>query len=300
MLKSGTALLILATFAALSIAGAAGSAPRETQQGSTLQRRAIIPALARDAGVGPTTSFSVYFFLQSQEAGGPFLVPVHREVPETVGVARAALEALITGPTEEEAGASVALSSSVPQGSQLLGVSVAEGIARVDLSEDFESGGGSFSVRGRLAQLVFTLTQFPTVDAVILLLRGEVVTVFSAEGVVIDAPLTRDDFADFLPAILVEHPAYGAPAGNPMRVSGTANVFEASFLIQLLDGDGRLLIETPVMATCGTGCRGTFDVTIPYVVVSEQPGTLTAWVASARDGSPLNVRTYPVTLRPTE
>ena len=151
MFKLRTAMLILATLAAFSVAGAAGFGPRETQQGgSTLQRRAIIPALARDAGGGPTTSFSVYFFLQSQEVGGPFLVPVYREVPETVSVARAAIEALIAGPSGEEGAAAVAVSSAVPPGSELLGVSVAGGIARVDLSEEFESGGGSFSVRGRL------------------------------------------------------------------------------------------------------------------------------------------------------
>ena len=125
-------------------------------------------------------------------------------------------------------------------------------------------------------------------------------TVFSEEGVVVDGPLTRNEFEDFLPAILVERPAYGAPGGNPMRVSGTANVFEASFLIQLLNGGDRVLIETPVMATCGTGCRGTFDVMIPYAVLNEQPGTLIAWVASARDGSPVNVRTYPITLLPAD
>jgi immunoglobulin-like protein involved in spore germination len=53
-----------------------------------------------------------------------------------------------------------------------------------------------------------------------------------------------------------------------------------------------------VMATCGTGCWGTFDVSIPYEVSSRQPGTLTTYNLSAMDGSPEGVRSYPVTLVP--
>lgn len=293
---------MVATFAAFLFTGVAGFGPRDMQQGGTnLPKRATIPMLAQDVDSESVTSFSVYFFLSGvEEEGGPFLLPVYREVPETLGVARAAVESLIAGPLLDEESALVSVSSEVPQGTRLLGISISTGVARVDLSEEFESGGGSFSMRGRLAQLVFTLTQFPAVTAVELLIEGKVATVFSAEGLVIDGPLARDGFEDLLPAILVERPAYGAPAGNPLRITGTANVFEASFLVRLLDGSGRVLVETPVMATCGTGCRGTFDVTIPYSVPSKQPGTLIAWAASAQDGSPLNIRTYPVTLEPPE
>jgi hypothetical protein len=52
------------------------------------------------------------------------------------------------------------------------------------------------------------------------------------------------------------------------------------------------------MATCGTGCRGTFDVTIAYDVAKAQWGTLRVWDGSAKDGSPENVREYPVWLTP--
>jgi len=41
-----------------------------------------------------------------------------------------------------------------------------KGVARVDLSSDFETGGSSRSLQLRLAQVVYTLTQFPTVSAV--------------------------------------------------------------------------------------------------------------------------------------
>ena len=225
-------------------------------------------------------------------------MPVYREVPQTVAVARAAVEALIAGPTSGEATSVPAISSAVPAGTRLLNISIANGIASVDLSAEFASGAGAFSVRGRLAQLVYTLTRFPTVDSVQLLIEGQVVTTFSSEGLEIDAPLTRDDFTDFLPAIFVDSPVYGGPAGNPLRVTGNADVFEATFHLTLTDHDGVIIAEGPVMATCGTGCRGTFDVTVPYTVDSEQMGSLIVAELSAKDGTPVHVREYPVRLSP--
>ena len=103
---------------------------------------------------------------------------------------------------------------------------------------------------------------------------GEVVTVFGSEGIVLDGPVGRDDFEDQLPAIFVDRPASGAAIGNPARVAGNANVFEATFRVALLDGEGRVLADEMAMATCGTGCRGTFDDQVGYDVSEAQWGTL--------------------------
>ena len=244
-----------------------------------------------------STIVRVYFYLGG-EADAMGLVPVLREVPETRAVAAAAMDALLEGPTENEADG--AITSAVPDGSGLLGVSIEDGVATVDLSREYESGGGSHSVFVRLAQVVYTLTQFPTVDSVLFQIEGRTVTVFSAEGVVLDGPVGREDFQDLLPQIWVDRPAYGAGLGNPGRLVGSANVFEASFLITLLDGDGRVISEEPAMATCGTGCRGTFDVTIRYDVPEAGWGTLRVWAGSAMDGAPVHVREYPVWLTPSQ
>jgi hypothetical protein len=83
-----------------------------------------------------------------------------------------------------------------------------------------------------------------------------------------------------------------------MRITGVANVFEATFMVEILDEDGERLARQHVMATCGTGCWGTFDVSIPYDVDSRQTGWLATYVLSARDGSVEELRTYPVELVP--
>ena len=52
------------------------------------------------------------------------------------------------------------------------------------------------------------------------------------------------------------------------------------------------------MASCGTGCWGTFKVDLAYTVAKGQYGTLRVYDRSAKDGSPENITEYPVWLTP--
>lgn len=116
---------------------------------------------------------------------------------EGPAVASNAIRALITGPTAAEA--DTELSTAIPADTLLLGLTIENGLATIDLSKEFEAGGGSFNILGRLAQVVYTLTQFPTVDEVLFHIDGKPVDVFSGEGVVLDGPVDRDDYASVLP-----------------------------------------------------------------------------------------------------
>ncbi len=236
------------------------------------------------------------YYVLAGDVGVEGLVPTLRVVPKTSGVARAAMEALLDSGTIRDAYRDI--SSAIPVGTKLLAISIRNGVATVDLSREFESGGGSASALNRLGQVVFTLTQFSTVRAVLGQVEGRTVTTFGSEGIVLDGPQARSDFADLLPSIFVDRPAFGAAAGNPARVTGNANVFEASFRIAILDGAGKTLVDQHAMATCGTGCRGTFDVTLKYTVAKAQWGTLRVYFGSAKDGSPQDIRDYPVWLTP--
>lgn len=244
-----------------------------------------------------TTIVRAYFYLGGPP-GSEGLVPVLREVPRTQTVARAAIQQLLAGPNASERDSSPTLSSAVPDGTELLGINIGDGTATVDLSGEFASGGGSASSMVRLAQVTYTLTQFPTVQRVLFWIDGRPVTVFGSEGIVLDGPVAREQYQDLLPAIWVDRPAWGAALGNPGRVTGLANVFEASFFVSILDGEGGVLADEPVMATCGTGCWGTFDVTLGYDVAEAHWGTLHVYSLSAADGNPEHQRDYPVWLTP--
>ncbi len=231
------------------------------------------------------------YYVLAGEVGVEGLVPTLRDVPATEAVARAAMDLLLASDNLD-----ARLSTAIPGGTRLLGLSIKDGIATVDLSREFESGGGSASAFYRLGQVVYTLTQFPTVQVVLFQVEGRTVTTFGSEGIVLGGPQSRFDYEDLLAEIFVDRPAYGAAIGNPARVTGNANVFESTFRVAILDGAGRTLVDEQAMATCGTGCRGTFDVTLRYDVGRAQWGILRVYYGSAQDGSPRGIRAYPVWL----
>ena len=162
----------------------------------------------------------------------------------------------------------------MPEDTSLLGLAIDSGVATVDLSSAYQSGGGSLSMTMRLAQVVYTLTQFPTVKKVAFQLDGRTVDVFSGEGLLLDRPQTRKDYECVLPVIAVFTPAPGQQAASPLRVTGLANVFEANVTVELLDRSGKVIAKDFTTATCGTGCWGSFEIDLPFKVSERTDATL--------------------------
>ena len=264
------------------------------------------PTTAPSASPAATTTVRIYLFQPDPAGGDAHLVPVLRTVPATQAVATAAVRELLAGPARRAIQPRLAVPASdedglltmIPADTRLLGITIDGSVATVDLTGAFESGGGSMSMFGRLAQLIYTVTQFPTVDTVRLRLDGQPVESIGGEGVIVSPGLGRPDSTYSLPPIFVDLPAWGGAFPSPGRVTGLANVFEAQFQVQVLDARRRVLLETPVHATCGTGCWGAFDVTVRYDVPTAQWGTLRVFDSSAKDGTPIDVREYPIWLTP--
>lgn len=233
--------------------------------------------------------------LQTWLVEGETLRPVLRSVPDTPAVARAAVEELLAGPSGDEA--TLGISSEVPQGVELLDIAVSDGVATVDVSSGFESGGGSATMRMRLAQLVYTVTQFQSVRGLQLRIDGRPVDTFSNEGIDVSEPQARKGYKDLLPPIVVLQPGIGAEATSPIEVVGTANVFEATVSMRLVVG-GEEIASGFTTATCGTGCRGTYSGLLEFDVDGVTEATLEVFESSAEDGSPLHVVAVPLLLQP--
>lgn len=247
-----------------------------------------------------TMQVAPYFFVDEpgrHNRTGPFLVPVAREAPSSVAVARRAMEQLLAGPTQDEQEGVPALSSAIPAGVELLGLTIEKGTAQVDLSSEFEIEDDSAAVAARVAQIVFTLTRFDSVERVRFLQEGKEVKTPISDGGLVDGAVTRGDYLDFAAAISTENPIYGGIASDPLRVTGFAAVFEATFQYALTDADGLIIEEGVAMTSNGMGW-GTFDFTIDYEVERRQRGALIVWAHSAEDGSRIDIREYPVTLDP--
>lgn len=108
--------------------------------------------------------------------------------------ARAAIEALVRGPTPAERDRG--LTSAMPPTLEVRSVDLQDDILHVNLSSSFETGGGTALMRARLMQLFYTLTQPGQVDGVALSVEGARVHVFSGEGILVDQPWLRRDHPD--------------------------------------------------------------------------------------------------------
>jgi hypothetical protein len=238
-----------------------------------------------DTTAAGSTSLHVYFL------SGEDLAVGGRTVPATRAVARAAMEQLLDGPDGLET--DIGFTSSIPAGTELRGIALEDGMITVDLSAEFGAGGGSASMQSRVAQVVYTLTQFPTVDAVRFLMDGVPINALGGEGLVLTEPQGRADWVDWLPAILVESPTAGAPVTSPLRVTGLSLTFEATWRLEVVDGEGLIIAERAV--TDGGGVEYLpFDQTVTFTHARPGLGAIVVSYESARDGTRVVAAEIPV------
>jgi hypothetical protein len=234
----------------------------------------------------PKTTFEVWFMKDGM------LFVTYRTRPEASQEGTDALDELLVGPTGAERAAGVG--TEIPAETVWTNLLVDDGIATVDLNDAFVSEETPAAAVARLAQVVYTLTQYDSIDGVVFQVDGEVLT--NLGGYELDGAQRREDFEGQLPWIFVESPVGGERVSSPVTISGTADVFEAVVSIAILDQTGETIASTFTMSTCGTGCRGTYSTDVQYQVASTQRGTIHVYEVSAMDGSEINVVDIPVTL----
>ena len=206
-------------------------------------------------------------------------------------VGKGAVEALLAGPEGIEV--EMGMTTAIPEGTELLGLDIADGVATVDLSEEYEGGGGSLSMQLRVAQVVFTLTQFDNVDTVEFRIDGAPVESIGGEGVMVDG-VDRSSFTNVTPAVLIESPVPGEVVSSPLEITGMANTFEATVNYTVTDGDGLIVTEGFTTATAGMGTFGTFSATATFRVPTPGVGSVIGFEISPQDGSQANVYEVPV------
>ena len=233
----------------------------------------VPPTIAPDADGVTLNSY----FLRNDKVGLG-----HRHIERTPSVARAAVQLLLAGTTAEER--SAGLSTAIPVGTRLNSIDLADGVLTVDLSKEFVEGADAATMRKRLAQLVFTLTQFENVVSVRVRIDGAPTTTFGTSGLTLDGPLDRNDFTAETPLILLETIAPGdvVPA-TPRNVR-----------IRIVGADGRTLADTFTTGHGPMGQWGRFDTVVPIARGANTSGKVEVFEASAKDGSEINVVAVPV------
>jgi spore germination protein GerM len=238
--------------------------PETTEPAVTTSPASTVP-VSTPAPTSPTPSLvDVRIYLLRDER----LTVTHRQV-EGPAVLRNTLAELLDGPTDSESAAG--LHTEIPDGTMLRDVNLANGLATVDLSRDYESGGGTLSMTARLAQVIFTATQFDNADEVLFWLDGAPVEFFGGEGIVLDDPQQRRDVDwAFTKGIIIDTPLPGATVTSPITITGEGDVFEADFPMEVRR-NGERISDVVIVFAGAWGNWANFQTTIS---VDAPPGPI--------------------------
>ncbi|WP_416670198.1 GerMN domain-containing protein [Egbenema bharatensis] len=118
-------------------------------------------------------------------------VTVQGEQPEEI--LTAAFERMLEGSADPD------LTSTIPSGTTLESLNIETNGVYVDLSQEFVTGGGSASMVGRLAQVVYTATTLDPEAPVWISVAGQPLEVLGGEGILVDQPMTRTSFEQEFP-----------------------------------------------------------------------------------------------------
>lgn len=110
---------------------------------------------------------TVFYFPDSSQR---IIVPVRFNIPWQEGIAKATLGHTVDGHVPQEISA-LGLAPLLPAGTEVLGMTIRDGLARIDFNRTFLDYDVN-NERNYIYGLVFTLTEFPTINRVELLVEG--------------------------------------------------------------------------------------------------------------------------------
>lgn len=133
------------------------------------------------------------YFIKVNDEGSIAIKSVLRDVADTKAPMSTAIKALLEGPGPADINND--LHSLIPEGVKLLGARVENDIAFLDFNEVFRFNTlGLEGYRAQTEQVVYTATEFPTVQKIQFLIEGQRVDYLGGEGFWVGSPLGRNDF----------------------------------------------------------------------------------------------------------
>ena len=135
---------------------------------------------------------NIYF---SKLVGADVIVePVRRKLLKGQSPISQSLNELIAGPTKEEQ--DNGFYTEIPQGTRIIKITEEPDTVRININNQFASGGGSSSIEARLKELIYTSLDAEPIKKVYLDLDSEEVEILGGEGLEVIQPLTKENFAN--------------------------------------------------------------------------------------------------------
>lgn len=136
-----------------------------------------------------TEPVKIYFVRLNEKTEKMYLSPVVRNVPRGGAILENTMKELIKGPTagEKKKGNLTA----VPTGLRINRMRVRNKTAEIDFNGAIEQGASGSILINRIDQIVYTATQFPNVESVIIKINGRQRQTLGTDGLSIGGPLHR-------------------------------------------------------------------------------------------------------------
>ncbi|MFO7729686.1 MAG: GerMN domain-containing protein [Spirochaetia bacterium] len=137
---------------------------------------------------------SALYFVEINDSGSIKLQRIVRPIYYTDSPLTKTLQALLEGLTAEEL--NQGLLNLIPKDSRIRKVWVENSTAYIDFNEALRFNQfGTEGLHTQLRQIVYTATEFQTVDSVQILINGKKIDYLASEGIFVGKPLTREDVA---------------------------------------------------------------------------------------------------------
>ena len=225
-----------------------------------------------------------------------YLVREVHQLNKTADMPKTAVEELISG-TPTTAGAYKVL----PAATKVLGVKIdAQGLAIVDFTADvLKANVGSSGEALGITSIVNTLTEFPNILKVSFTVDGTVDKAMDWWGHVglSEQPFSRDLAVVEEPLIWVTSPTANQVVSSPLKITGSAMVFEATVSYRLKDATGKILASGFTNASAGAPGRGDFQTEVTFKAPAPGKGQLEVFEVSMKDGLDRNKVIIPVVFK---
>lgn len=169
-----------------------------------------------------------------------------------------------------------------PASASVRSVSVANGVATIDLSGATVNGYDPPGNAAALQQLIWTGTAYAGGVGVKLLFDGKPRATLWKAALPVSGVLRRAPAVDTLARVWVIDPQAGSTSGKPTTVSLAGIVFEGTINVRVKNSSGRVVYSKVVQLTVGAPAQGTARLSIRL-----NPGkyTIEAFEVSMKDGS---------------
>jgi len=184
----------LGLLAAAIVGGAGAAVLLNNQFNNQPNSQSSIPTSVNQVTQSPSATRAVdgqlaVYWIESKQ-NKLVAIPIAVKAKSNDAAIASVINALITEQPPESS-----LYSAIPVKTKVLSATTKNKEVRINLSQDFTSGGGAASMQGRIIQILYTATSLEPDAKVYLAVEGKPLQYIGGEGLAVPQPMTRKDFA---------------------------------------------------------------------------------------------------------